>query len=319
MVNATPPSPLILSSQSQSQTQTVAPAGIRYHVEHQTHYRYSAPVSVSRHVLHLSPRACDWQTVHAASLDISPLPARVVQGEDPFGNPETRIACVASHRELHVASRLDVSVLPRPWAAGTAASPAWEEVQGMLRLEGSAPLDPRRYRFESPHVRVKNDLAGFAQESFPPGVPLLEAVADLVARIHRDFRYDPGATSVGTSVLEVLARRRGVCQDFAHLAIACLRSLGLAARYVSGYLCTEPPPGMPRLIGVDATHAWFSLWCPGVGWVEFDPTNNCLADRRYLVLAWGRDFGDVSPMRGVIQGGADHVLDVQVTVLPVTG
>jgi len=273
-------------------------------------------VMVSRHVLHLSPRACEWQDLQGAQLAITPQPARRTTGVDPFGNPETRIAFATPHTDLCVVSDLDISVSARPWATQFAADPAWEDVQAALRLEGDAPLDPRRFRFESPHVRVKNDLAQFALPSFPPGRSLLDATADLVARIHRDFRYDPEATVVGTSILDVLERRRGVCQDFAHLVIGCLRSLGLAARYVSGYLCTEPPPGQPRLTGADATHAWLSVWCPGTGWVEFDPTNDCLADERYIVVAWGRDFGDVSPLRGVIQGGADHALTVRVTVSP---
>lgn len=297
-------------------TPAIAPAAIRYHVLHETRYAYSAPVSISRHVLHLSPRTCAWQEVHETAINILPPPSRSARGEDPFGNPELRIALVAPHKELQVVSQLGISVSPRPWAAESNAGPRWEDVQAQLVLEGDAPLEPRRYRFESPYVRVKNDLASFAQDSFPPDRPLLDATADLVMRIHRDFRYDPGATTVGTSVMDVLARRRGVCQDFAHLAIGCLRSLGLAARYVSGYLCTEPPPGQPRLAGADASHAWFAVWCPGVGWVEFDPTNNCLADQRYVLLAWGRDFGDVSPLRGVIQGGAEHSLSVNVTVTP---
>lgn len=289
---------------------------IRYRVLHETRYRYALPVMVSRHVLHLLPRECDWQLRHASALDISPTPARKIDGVDPFDNPETRIAYVAPHNELHVVSTLDISVAARPWAAAPAADPLWTDVQTALRLEGGAPLDPRRFRFESPHVRVKHELADYARPSFTPGRSLLAATADLVTRIHQDFRYDPDATTVGTSVLDVLARRRGVCQDFAHLAIGCLRSLDLSARYVSGYLCTEPPPGQPRLTGADATHAWFSIWCPGTGWVEFDPTNNCLADQRYVVVAWGRDFGDVSPLRGVIQGGAEHSLTVAVTVTP---
>jgi len=290
---------------------------VHYRILHETRYTYAAPVSVSRHVLHLLPRACDWQRVQEAKLDITPVPARRVDGSDPFGNPETRIAFSAPHDVLAVTSRVRLSVSPRPRPCGGGRGPAWEAVQASLRLEGDAPLEPRRYRFESPHVRVKNELASYALASFTPGRPLLAATDDLVARIHREFRYDPDATHIGTTVMDLLAQRRGVCQDFAHFAIACLRSLGLAARYVSGYLCTEPPPGSPRLVGADASHAWFALWCPGAGWVEFDPTNDCRADTRHILLAQGRDFGDVSPLRGVIQGGGAHSLAVAVTVLPV--
>lgn len=291
-------------------------AGIRYRVVHETAYRYAAPVALSQHVLHVSPRDCDWQEVHAAAIDIVPPPTSRRDSLDPFGNPQVRIAFEAPHSTLQVTSHLDIGVGERPWAARTDAGLPWEDVQAMLRLEGDAPLEPRRYRFESPGVRVKHELAGYALSSFTPGRPLLEAASDLVARIHRDFTYEPQATVVGTSVMDVLASRRGVCQDFAHLAIGCLRSLGLAARYVSGYLCTEPPPGQPRLAGADASHAWFAVWCPANGWVEFDPTNDCEADNRYVLVAWGRDFGDVSPLRGVIQGGGGHTLSVQVTVAP---
>lgn len=292
-------------------------AAIAYRVVHVTHYRYAAPVSLSRHVLHLLPRACPWQTVASAVIDVDPLPARRINGEDAFGNPEVRLAFESPHPALTVTSRLTLSVGDRPWVARSDDGPPWETVQAALRLEGDAPLEPRQFRFESPQVRVKHLLSDYAAPSFAPGRPLLAAVAALVARIHADFAYDPAATRVGTSVLDVLAQRRGVCQDFAHLAIGCLRSLGLAARYVSGYLRTDPPAGQPRLVGTDASHAWIAVWCPRHGWVEFDPTNDCLADRRHLVLAWGRDFGDVSPLRGVIQGAAGHGLSVQVTVTPV--
>lgn len=290
---------------------------IRYRIEHDTLYEYAAPVSLSRHILHLVPRPCAWQVLHDHALAVLPRPSMHTDGTDAFGNPETRIELLTPHDALTVSSRIEVSVGARPWLAREVDdSPPWEDVQAALTLEGNAPLEPRQFRFESPHVRVKRDLAHFAQASFTPGLPLLAATAALVARIHREFRYDPQATQVGTSVLDVLARRRGVCQDFAHLAIGCLRSLGLSARYVSGYLCTDPPPGQPRLTGADASHAWLAVWCPRQGWVEFDPTNDCRADNRHILLAWGRDFGDVSPLRGVIQGGSTHAPSVSVTVLP---
>lgn len=289
---------------------------VRYRVSHETSYRYAAPVALSQQVLHLLPRHCDWQQVHGQRLVILPAPSARTDHEDLFGNPETRIALEAPHDALTVVAELDVTVSARPWAVRSNEGPAWELVRDALRFGGGAPLDPCRYGFESPYVRVKNELADFTRPSFLPGRPLLEAAADLTARIHREFRYDPDATQVGTSVVDVLARRRGVCQDFAHLAIGGLRSLGLAARYVSGYLCTAPPPGQPRLAGADASHAWLALYCPEFGWVEFDPTNNCEADQRYVLVAWGRDFGDVSPLRGVIRGGGGHTLSVRVSVVP---
>ncbi len=291
-------------------------AATGYRVVHLTAYHYAAPVSLSHHVLHLLPRPCAWQQVKDARIEVDPPATRRIDREDVFGNPEVRLSFEAAHTELRVMSHLYLRVDERPWAARGDHGPPWDTVQAALRLEGDAPLEPRQFRFESPMVRVKHLLSGYAAPSFPPGRPLLAAVADLVSRIHADFSYDPAATQVGTSVLDVLAQRRGVCQDFAHLAIGCLRSLGLAARYVSGYLRTDPPAGQPRLVGADASHAWFAVWCPGHGWVEFDPTNDCEADQRHLLLAWGRDFGDVSPLRGVIQGSAGHSLSVQVTVTP---
>jgi transglutaminase-like putative cysteine protease len=187
---------------------------------------------------------------------------------------------------------------------------------------GSRPvlLDASRFQFESPYVRVKHEFASYARPSFTPGRPVLDAVQALMRRIYDEFDFDPEATTVATPVLKVLAEKRGVCQDFAHLMLSCLRSQGLAARYVSGYLLTQPPPGQPRMVGADASHAWVSVFCPeldGGRWVDFDPTNNLLPDTQHITLAWGRDFADVSPLRGVILGGDAHELDVAVTVTPV--
>jgi transglutaminase-like putative cysteine protease len=177
-------------------------------------------------------------------------------------------------------------------------------------------LEAAGYAFESPYVTIVAEAAALAAPSFPAGRPLLEAVADLTRRIHADFTYDQRATTVSTPVSEVLANRRGVCQDFAHLQIACLRALGLPARYVSGYLSTTPPPGKPRLVGADASHAWLAVYVPGAGWVEFDPTNDVIPDDKHIVVAWGRDFGDVTPLRGVVMGGGSHSLRVSVDVSP---
>ena len=170
---------------------------------------------------------------------------------------------------------------------------------------------------DSPFVAVRPAFREYAEPSFLPGRPLLEAVADLNERIYREFKYDPHFTTVATPLDEVLSERRGVCQDFAHLAIACLRSLGLAARYVSGYILTVPPPGRPRLVGADASHAWLSVFVPGLGWADFDPTNDLLPDLQHVTLAWGRDFSDISPLRGVILGGGEQKIDVRVTVEPI--
>jgi transglutaminase-like putative cysteine protease len=297
---------------------------IRYHVQHRTQYHYAASVQTARHLLHLAPRACPWQTVESSVLRVDPVPATRAEAFDAFGNRVVRIEYSAAHRSLVLDSEMTIHVGPRPWAAAPAFAsdqgPAWETVREDLAYHAS-PLDDAvcsalTMRFESPAVRVKRELELYAAPSFVAGRSLLAATADLMGRIHREFTFDPEATVVGTSVIEVLERKRGVCQDFAHLMIGCLRATGLSARYVSGYLRTDPPEGEERLVGADASHAWVAVWVPESGWIEFDPTNNCLADERHILLAWGRDFGDVSPVRGVIQGGGEHTLEVGVTVTP---
>jgi transglutaminase-like putative cysteine protease len=180
----------------------------------------------------------------------------------------------------------------------------------------AAILDACQFRYESPSVRLKKAFVHYADACFPAGRPLLQCASALMQKIFTEFTFDSSATEVSTPLLEVLEHKRGVCQDFAHLMIACLRSRGLAARYVSGYLLTQPPPGQPRLVGADASHAWVSVFCPKSGWVDFDPTNNILPGNEHITLAWGRDFSDVSPLRGVMLGGGSHRLDVKVTVMP---
>jgi transglutaminase-like putative cysteine protease len=195
------------------------------------------------------------------------------------------------------------------------ASPPWEKVAEMFRDPVSPEVaEAYQFVFDSPLLQAAPALAEYARSSFAPGTPLLVGVRDLTARIHRDFRFDPDATTVSTPLEEVFEKRHGVCQDFAHLGIACIRSLGLAARYVSGYLRTEPPPGKPRLVGVDYSHAWFSVFCPGVGFVDFDPTNDLLPADRHLTAAIGRDFSEVSPLAGIVTGGGEHTLEVAVNV-----
>ena len=295
-----------------------------YTVRHETHYAYAASVTLARHILHLTPRACAWQAVDAHALHVVPQPDTQRDDHDPFGNPITRLSIARPHREFAVVAESAVSVAARPpvvvVAAAWADAPAWQDTVDGLGYRGGLPLAATQYRFESPHVRIKSDLAALARPFMSPHASLFALCSALNAYIHASFTYDPDSTEVGTSVLEVLRTRRGVCQDFAHLMIAVLRSVGLAARYVSGYLLTEPPPGSPRLVGADASHAWVAVYFPEVGgegaWIEFDPTNGCLADHRYITLGWGRDFGDVSPLRGVILGGGEHTLSVAVTVAP---
>lgn len=292
----------------------------RYHVIHETRYVYENPVSVSRQQLHLTPRDCPWQSIVAHEIAIEPEPTLCRSSLDHLGNPIRQFAIEAPHGSLRVCAESMIEVRPRLPLSGDDA-PSWESVRDALAF-GAKPvhLEANNYLFESPYVRVKREFAAYAKPSFTPGRPLLEAVEALMNRIHSEFKFDPAATTVSTPVLKVLENKRGVCQDFAHLMLSCLRSLGLAARYVSGYLLTQPPPGQPRLIGADASHAWISVYCPGASggiWVDFDPTNNLMPDTQHITLAWGRDFGDVSPLRGVILGGDAHEPMVAVTVMPV--
>ena len=284
---------------------------MRYHVLHETRYRYDAPVALSQQLLHLSPRPLPFQQCAAHRIVVDPVPAETFVREDYFGNPVTQITLATSHQSLTVRAETEVTVKPR---TPPAATPAWEVVRDALRAS-SAVLDPLQFAFESPHVECFRDLSSYALPSFTPGRPLLEAALDLNRRIHADFTFDARATSVSTPLREVLQKKRGVCQDFAHLMAGCLRTLGLSARYVSGYILTHPPRGQPRLVGADASHAWVGVWC-GAAWIDLDPTNDCLVGEQHVTLGWGRDFSDVTPMRGVILGGGDQVLDVGVTVTP---
>lgn len=293
-----------------------------YQILHDTHYRYASPVSLAQQLAHLWPRTCPWQRNHAQQLLVSPQPCQRQDGLDVFGNPLTRLVFERPHNELKVSARLRIEVLTRP-ALDLQASPPWEQARAALSYSGQAMeaelLQAARFRFESPYVRLKQAFVDYAAECFSPGRPLLVAVDGLMQKIFAEFSFDAAATQVATPLLQVLEERRGVCQDFAHLMLACLRSMGLSARYVSGYLLTQPPPGQPRLIGADASHAWVSVFCPQQGWVDFDPTNNIRPALEHITLAWGRDFADVSPLRGVILGGGSHDPEVQVTVLPLAG
>ena len=294
---------------------------VRYHVLHATTYDYGSPVSLSQQQLHLAPRILAWQQVEELHIDVTPPPTWRRDGQDAFGNPVTWIAFHAPHDSLHISSVMRIAVTPhRPEKLDS--SLPWEEVRDRLAYDPSDPrpadLDATRFLFESAHVRIKHELADYAADCFPPGRPVLLGAQALMAKIFREFKFDPEATTVSTPVMEVLEKKRGVCQDFAHLMIACLRALGLAARYVSGYLQTRPPPGKPRLIGADASHAWVSVYAPGFDhdWVDFDPTNNLLPDTEHITVAFGRDFGDISPLRGIILGGGGAEPEVAVTVTP---
>ena len=248
-----------------------------YQIFHDTHYHYDSPVSLAQQLAHLWPRPCAWQRCTDRQLQISPQPTSRRDELDVFGNPLTRLAFERPHDELLVNASLTIEVLPRP-VLDFNLSPPWEDTRSALTYS-SQPLSPElleacRYRFESPYVHLKRNFVEFSESCFPTGRPLLLGVQALMEKIFREFTFDAEATQVATPLVEVLERRRGVCQDFAHLMLACVRSRGLAARYISGYLLTQPPPGQPRLIGADASHAWVSVFCPVLGWVDFDPTNN---------------------------------------------
>ena len=289
----------------------------RYQIEHDTRYAYASPVSTSQHVAYLRPRPLPRQRVHRAQITVDPVPARWTRRTDYFGNAVDQFTLLTPHGTLAVRARSLVEVLPAPSSPDPALSPPWEDARrSLLYVRGKGGGEAARYAFASPCVALDPEAEAFARISFAPGRPLLDGAIDLMHRIHAAFSFDPEATAITTPVGRVLAERRGVCQDFAHVQIACLRALGLSARYVSGYLLTTPPPGQPRLQGADASHAWLAVHCPRHGWVDLDPTNDCLPDTRYVTLGWGRDYGDVSPLRGVILGGARHTLSVGVSVVP---
>jgi transglutaminase-like putative cysteine protease len=288
---------------------------MRFHVVHETTYDYAAPVALSQQLLHLRPRSFQFQDCETYAIDIDPAPVESVDSQDYFGNPAQYVAITAPHSRLVVTAKSTVQLLPRPGEELVAGSLPWEKVRDGLRQIGDPTrLEPLKYLYSSPHVAVSDELGAYARASFTPGTSVLSAALDLTQRIHAEFSFDPEATSISTPLSELLSNRRGVCQDFAHLMIGCLRTLGIPCRYVSGYILTLPAPGQPRLEGADASHAWVSVYCPSIGWVDFDPTNDCMVNLEHVSLGWGRDFSDVTPMRGIVLGGGAHVLAVKVTM-----
>jgi len=293
----------------------------RYRVRHLTQYVYGGEVVHSHQMLRLTPRPMPFQTTRLHEVTVSPQPAARTEGEDPFGNPLTRLQIDRPHDALSVDARMEIEVRERPPRPAADSEP-WDVVAESLRYAahplGLEDLEVRRYRSESPYVRIKHDFGDYAADCFEAGRPVLEAAEALMRKIHAQFTYSPGETEIATPLMEVLQEKRGVCQDYAHVMIACLRSLGLSARYVSGYLRTLPRDGEPSedLVGADASHAWVAVYTPPYGWVALDPTNNLRVGRDHVTLAWGRDFGDVSPLRGVILGGGEHELTVNVSVQP---
>jgi transglutaminase-like putative cysteine protease len=291
---------------------------LRHLIRHETVYSYGGDVAHSHQLLHLSPRDFEHQVCRSRLIHLNPEPGVQREELDAFGNLATRLEYDTPHDRLEVTAELQVEVRARP-AAPARDSDAWEAVREALTYSGQAPqpeyLEACRFRMESAHVKTKHAFIEYGAPSFAPGVPVLVAAEELMRRMYREFTYAPGATNIRTSALEALEKRRGVCQDYAHVMIGCLRSRGLAARYVSGYLRTQPPSaGTPPYIGNDASHAWVSVFCPPLGWIDLDPTNDLRVSTDHITIAWGRDFGDVSPLRGVIVGGGQHSLSVRVQV-----
>ncbi len=289
-----------------------------YKISHRTTYKYKYPVSVGDHVACLKPRSFLHNQLRQYALCIQPSPITLTERVDYFGNLLCFFTIQEPHEELIVEAKSEVVIDGHAATKMSGRSLEWEASARSLPGDHSpAGLEAHQFQFESPRIRIRPEFAAYALESFTPRRPMREALLDLTRRIHEDFRFDSKVTTVRTPTEEVFKKRRGVCQDFAHVQIACLRSINLAARYVSGYLRTYPPPGRPRLVGADASHAWISAYSIDEGWLDMDPTNNVAPSDGHVTLAWGRDYGDVSPLRGLILGGGGHSLKVGVDMEPI--
>jgi transglutaminase-like putative cysteine protease len=308
---------------------------VKYRITHTTLYHYSQPVGLCQNEARLQPRNFWRQQCHSSRFDITPAPMDFSERIDFFGNRVAYFAIQQPHTQLIVTAISEVTIFPRQNNLDLLNQMTWEQVRNLLQetpMQGQSQsqqgqiqqqnqeqsleiLDARQYVLDSPMVTITPELANYAQSSFLPNLALVDVVHDLMQRIYKDFTYDPTFTTIATPLSEVLSHRRGVCQDFAHLAIACLRTYGIAARYISGYVETLPEPGQQRLVGADASHAWFSVYIPGTGWLDFDPTNNTVPLDQHITLAWGRDYADVTPLKGIAFGGGQHTLSVSVDVL----
>lgn len=290
---------------------------MRFRISHITKYAYSEAVPVCQNKIHLRPRHLPHQTCDQFRLIVMPEPAAIDTRTDFFGNSVEYFSLVDSHHGLSITATSEVEVRP-PERVNDASPTAWEKVaQNLKSIPPAATVEDSMFSFNSEFASASPALAEYARPSFTAGRPIVEAAFDLTHRIHEDFEYKPRATTISTPLDEVLANKVGVCQDFAHLQIACLRSMGLAARYVSGYLRTTPPEGKPRLVGADESHAWLSVYCGQQGWIDFDPTNDVIPETDHITIAYGRDYGDVSPIQGVLVGGGDRSMSVSVDVVPV--
>lgn len=307
---------------------------MKYRIIHTTRYHYSQPVGLCQNEARLQPRNFWRQHCDSSRFEIIPAPMDYSERFDFYGNRVAYFAVQQPHTQLIVTAISEVTVFPKQNTADLFSQMTWEQVRGLLQetppvqsqsQQGQTQtqyqdqnlelLDARQYLLDSPMVTTTPELAGYAQGSFLPNRALVAVVHDLMGRIYHDFIYDPTFTTIATPLSEVLSFRRGVCQDFAHLAIGCLRAYGIAARYISGYVETLTEPGKQRLVGADASHAWFSVYIPGAGWMDFDPTNNTVPLDQHITLAWGRDYADVAPLKGIAYGGGQHTLSVSVDVL----
>ncbi len=308
---------------------------MKYRITHTTLYHYSQSVGLCQNEAKLQPRNFWRQHCHRSHFDIKPTPMDLRERVDFFGNRVVYFSTQQPHTQLIVTAISEVTIFPRQNNLDLFNQMIWEQVRNLLQgtpLQGQSQsqqiqtqlqnqdnnleiLDARQYLLDSPMITITPELAEYAESSFQPNRALVDVVHNLMGRIYKDFTYDPTFTTIATPLSEVLGFRRGVCQDFAHLAIGCLRAYGIAARYISGYVETLPEPGKTRLVGADASHAWFSVYIPGMGWLDFDPTNNTVPLDQHITLAWGRDYADVTPLKGIAFGGGQHTLSVSVDVM----
>jgi transglutaminase-like putative cysteine protease len=304
---------------------------VKYRITHTTFYNYSQAVGLCQNEAKLQPRDFWRQQCQSSCFEITPKPTDFRERNDFFGNRVAYFAIQQPHKQLTVTAISEVILFPKQNTIIDLGNQlSWEQVRNLLQESPAQSqsqaqnqfqnqslelLDARQYILDSPMATTSPELADYAKNSFLPNRPLVEVVRDLMQRIYTDFIYDPTFTTIATPLSDVLAHRRGVCQDFAHLAIASLRAYGIASRYISGYIETVTQPGKLRLVGADASHAWFAVYLPGTGWLEFDPTNNKLPYDQHITLAWGRDYSDVTPLKGIAFGGGHHTLSVSVDVL----
>jgi len=285
-------------------------------IRHETTYAYADSVELAAHLMHLRPRNLPWQRVHSSALHTDPRPSRLTDGIDHFGNTVSWLFLGRAHGRLQVSTEAEVEVVRRAVPKPN-DTPAWERVADLAQRPVAA-TDAAEFTFGSAMAPANDEVGTWSALSFPPGRPVLVGLLDLMARIRRDFRFQPGVTTISTPISRVLQLRAGVCQDFAHLMTGGLRTLGLPARYVSGYVRTWPPSGQAKMRGADVSHAWVGCWLgPDHGWIDLDPTNNLVVADEHVVLSWGRDYSDVSPLHGLLLGGGAHTLSVSVDMEPV--